>query len=212
MIMVYDARLSCGVHRQLLLEEQTKVVFIPADHMVDFWRVKEVCAGVGGFSQGLSYAGFETVALFDLNPLACMVMEMNYRAPVLCGDLLNSQDRYLLHVTPCALRCVFTCGFPCQPLSVQGDLRGERDSRALPFFYALKMFWEQQGSSLCMECVPNASRAPYVQRALQQLAWSLFHLYLYLSFPLQYLLIQIIYLQYAHAYSSPLEDIPIILY
>ena len=138
--------------------------------MVNYRMVKEVCAGIGGISQGLHHAGYETIAFFDCNPLACEVIEMNYHAPVICGNLLCSQDRYLLHVTPMAYRCVVACGFPCQPLSVQGDLKGEMDNRSAPFYYALKLFWEQQGSALLMECVPNALKAAYVQKALQQLS------------------------------------------
>ena len=155
------------------MKEKTKIVYIPEDHLVDHRQVKEVCAGLGGFTQGLSQAGFNTRAFMDINPLACKVLEMNDKAPVICGDLLCGQDRYLMHVTPEILRCTFTSGFPCQPLSVQGDQRGESDSRTAPFHFTLKMFWEQQGAALLLECVPNAFRAPFVQRALQKLSWSM---------------------------------------
>lgn len=173
MVMIYDAKLAFGANRQLVFEEKTKIVYIPEDHMVNYRMVKEVCAGIGGISQGLHHAGYETIAFFDCNPLACEVMEMNYHAPVICGNLLCSQDRYLLHITPMASRCVVACGFPCQPLSVQGDLKGEMDNRSAPFYYALKLFWEQQGSALLMECVLNALKAAYVQKALQQLSHSM---------------------------------------
>ena len=173
MMMVYDARLALGEKLQLVVEKETKIVEIPKDHMVDHRQVKEVCAGLGGFTQGLSQAGFNTKAFMDINPLACKVLEMDYKAPVICGDVLCGQDRYLMHITPEILRCSLTSGFPCQPLSVQGDQLGDRDSRAAPFHYTLKMFWEQQGAALLLECVPNAFRAPYVQRALQRLSWSM---------------------------------------
>ena len=172
-VMLYDARVAFGDKLVLKVEDITKVVAIPEDGAMNHLLVKEACAGIGGFSQGLSQAGFKTVAFLDNNPLACSVLKMNYKVPILCGDLLCGQDRHWLHSTPEPYRCTITCGFPCQPLSVQGDRRGDQDSRSIPFRFALKAFWEQQGAALLMECVPNAYRASYVQKALQQLSWSM---------------------------------------
>lgn len=173
-VMLYDARVAFSDKAVLMVEDTTKVVAIPDDDVMNHLLVKEACAGIGGFSQGLSQAGFQTVAFLDNKLLACSVLKMNYKVPILCGDLLRGQDRHWLHSTPEPYRCTITCGFPCQPLSVQGDRKGERDSRSIPFrFFALKTFWEQQGAALLMERVPNAFRASYVQKALQQLSWSM---------------------------------------
>ena len=72
-----------------------------------------------------------------------------------------------------APRCWLFCGFPCQPLSVQGDQRGEGDERADVFKAAVRSAWEQHSCGLLLDCLPAALQAPYVQMELQKLGWSL---------------------------------------
>ena len=89
------------------------------------------------------------------------------------GNVNLIEDRYRLHMTGGPARCTLLCGFPCQPLSSQGDLRGDKDDRAQPFFNALRLAWEQQMGAVILECVPLALEAPYIQEALQRFAWSM---------------------------------------
>jgi site-specific DNA-cytosine methylase len=89
------------------------------------------------------------------------------------GNVNLIEDRYRLHMTGGPARCTLLCGFPCQPLSSQGDLRGDKDDRAQPFFNALRLAWEQQMGAVILECAPLALEAPYIQEALQRFAWSM---------------------------------------
>lgn len=76
-------------------------------------------------------------------------------------------------MTPGPLRCLVASGFPCQPLSSQGDMKGQADSRSRPLHAVLKIAWEQQCSALLLENVKGALDASYIQEGLQKLAWSL---------------------------------------
>jgi len=50
----------------------------------------EICAGAGGQAIGLERAGFDHVALVELEPLACETMRMNRPGwNVIQGDLRN---------------------------------------------------------------------------------------------------------------------------
>ena len=73
------------------------------------------------------------------------------------GDV---QDRFRVHTTPAPFRRWLSSGFPCQPLSTQGDMKGQLDPRSDVFYGTLRAAWEQQAGG-------NAS---LVQ---EQLAWSL---------------------------------------
>ena len=171
MVMVYDAKVSYGVHAYLDIDGHSRVVPIPADQRP--WAVKEVCAGICGISMGLSACGFVRVASMDINEYMCEMQIKNGLNNVICGDLLQPMDRWLLHSTPSPERCTLVGGFPCQPLSSQGDQKGAEDVRALPFFALTKMMWEQRFCAAIFECVPAAMAAPYIQVAIQQLGWSM---------------------------------------
>ena len=138
------------------------------------WRcVKEVCAGMGGIAQGLEAIGFMKVAALDSNPLMCETLQRNGTPGVILGDVLVAADRGALHQTPSPLRCMVASGFPCQPLSSQGDMKGQDDTRSQPFYGMLKAAWEQQCSALLLENVKGAMDATYIQEGIQKLAWSL---------------------------------------
>ena len=64
-------------------------------------------------------------------------------------------------------------GFPCQPLSQQGDMQGPADVRTQVFYAVTKAAWEQQVAGVLLECVPGAMHAPHIQSELQKLGHSL---------------------------------------
>ena len=92
---------------------------------------------MGGIAQGLEAIGFNKVAALDCNPLMCETLERNGTPGVILGDVLVAADRAALHQTPNPMRCLVASGFPCQPLSPlsgQGDMKGQADSRSRPFY------------------------------------------------------------------------------
>ena len=82
-------------------------------------------------------------------------------------------DRHRFHECHDAPRCLLLSGFPCQPLSRQGDQKGQDDPRTKVFHAVLKSAWEQQAAGLILECVPAALKAPHIQHGLQKLGASL---------------------------------------
>jgi len=120
-----------------------------------------------------TYMGMNYLAAMGLNTLACDTLRANGVQHVLQGDVQNPQDRYRLHVTPQITRSMIAAGFPCQPLSTQGDGKGINYPRSGAFFGTTKMVWEQDSYGLLLECVPGAMHASFVQEELQKLAWSM---------------------------------------
>ena len=124
-------------------------------------------------STGLRPLGFLPQVGVDVNPYMCAALKANGYPNVIEGDVTDPLIRLRLHLAPEVFRGTLCAGFPCQPLSAQGDQRGEDDPRARPFRGVLHTMWEQQHGALVLECVPQAKVAPWVQRQLQQLAWSM---------------------------------------
>lgn len=163
---IYDARVSSGgAHFVLELAEYTKVVYIPDDEEGDMFKFKEVTAGVGGIGMAAKHLGFQCLALMDINQMVCETLAANGHYNVIQGDVLIPQDRFRLHECHNARRGWLFSGFPCQPLSTQGDQKGEHDERAKVFFAVIKTAWEQQVKGLLLECSGSTHcpiRAGYV--------------------------------------------------
>ena len=173
-MMLYNWRVSKALDSYMLLQEQASaMVEIPMDGDINALQLMEVCVGIGGISAGLKHLGYVPMVGMDVNPYMCDTLRANGHPHVLQGDLLCPDDRRRLHQVPKVFRGTLAAGFPCQPLSTQGDQKGEADPRALPFVGVLQVLWEQQHGSMILECVPNALTAPWVQSQLQRLAWSM---------------------------------------
>ncbi len=171
--MLYDWKVSAVDPFTLSSVEGSQLVYIPADEEATFFAMKEVCSGIGGIGMGAKQLGIRTIAALDLNPLVIRALELNGVSNPILGNIELRQDRFRLHVTPSPTRGWLACGFPCQPLSKQGDQRGANDPRSKAFHATLSTAWEQQASGLILECVPGAATADYIQQGLQCLAWSL---------------------------------------
>ena len=174
-VTVYDAMIKVTYEgmMQLDLDESSRYVCIPADENMTMNAIKDLCAGLGCISMAAEFLGIRSLATMDYNEKVVEVMRMNGGTQALIGDITKSQDRFLLHTTPQPVRCILSSGFPCQPLSRQGDLLGEADARSQAFFATTRVAWEQQVAALLMECVPGAMSAPYVQEEIQKLASSM---------------------------------------
>ncbi len=104
-------------------------------------RSIEICAGAGGQALGLEQAGFEHVAMVEIEPLACATLRKNRpHWNVIEGDIKSfSAKRY-------AGIDLLAGGVPCPPFSVAGKQLGHEDERDL-FPEALR---------LVKECMPKA--------------------------------------------------------
>lgn len=98
----------------------------------------EICAGAGGQAIGLERAGFEHLALVEIDPKACATLRLNRpNWNVLHGDVKHFSPRGLGEVD------LFSGGVPCPPFSIAGKQLGHLDERDL-FPEALRI------ASLCL--------------------------------------------------------------
>ena len=172
---IYDAYMvfDQGNQKWILKLDKAVSVKIPSDEEIDLTQVKELCAGIGGIAQGLEFLGMRRVASLELKSLMCQTMQKNSMCNIIQGGITHPLDRASLHLTPTPLRCLLASGFPCQPLSSQGDQLGHLDDRAQVFGDVIKSAWEQQCGGLLLENVPKAMKDAYIQDKVQKLAWSL---------------------------------------
>ena len=174
LVMLYDWKVSCTSGLvQLFQESDSRAVRIPRSDYSDPYKLMEVCSGLGGISTGLAPLGFVAMTAMDINSYMCDTLRQNGHRTVLQGDLQSSMDRHRLHLAPEVYRGTLCAGFPCQPLSRQGDQLGDKDPRSQVFTSTLKVMWEQQHCAMVLECVPGARQASWVQDQLQCLAWSM---------------------------------------
>eukprot|EP00435_Cladocopium_sp_Y103_P070672 s642_g35.t1 len=175
-VTLYDARRTWFESDQvwhLSCQPNSIGIVIPDKASSGIGGIKDICAGMGGITQGMEFVGFQRLASLDHRSLMCETLRRNGHMGVVQGDVLNPLDRAFFHATPSPMRCTLVSGFPCQPLSSQGDQRGCKDERSRPFFAVAKTAWEQQCLALVLENVKAAKDASYIQRTLQQLAWSM---------------------------------------
>jgi len=92
-------------------------------------KVLDLFSGIGGFSIGLEKAGFETVAFCEIEPYCRGVLERHWPDTPVYGDVkqLTAEQLRADGIIP----DVIVGGYPCQPFSVAGRQRGEKDPRHL---------------------------------------------------------------------------------
>jgi len=107
----------------------------------------EICAGGGGQALGLEQAGFEHVALVEIDPAACKTLRHNRpQWPVLECDL------HTFNARPYQGLDLLAGGVPCPPFSVAGKQLGEEDERDL-FPAALRLVRESRPKAVMLENV-----------------------------------------------------------
>ena len=88
-------------------------------------------AGIGGFDLGFEYAGFNIVWANDFDKYACKTYEANVSKNIVCGDIRIEKDNIPQHD-------VLIGGFPCQPFSTLGKLKGFEDEERGTLFFVIK--------------------------------------------------------------------------
>ncbi len=105
--------------------------------MKSFWRESmklrhlDLFSGIGGFSLGLeATGGFETVAFCDIEKYCLEILEKRYPGVPRYTNIkeLNHDTIKTDGVFPID---IITGGYPCQPFSVAGRKKGEKDPRHL---------------------------------------------------------------------------------
>ena len=114
---------------------------------MDILQSIEVCAGAGGQALGLEQAGFEHVALVEIDPHCCNTLRKNRpRWNVLEEDLTKFDGRPYWGID------LLAGGIPCPPFSVAGKQLGKADERNL-FPEILRLTSEMQPRAVMIENV-----------------------------------------------------------
>lgn len=138
----------------------------------------ELCAGAGGQALGLERAGFEHLALVELDAAPCSTLRLNRpQWHVIEGDLAHFDAR------PYAGVDLVAGGVPCPPFSKAGKQLGAEDARDL-FPQAIRVVDETRPKAVMLENVRGLLDAVFVyyrQKIAAQLQalgyWTDWHLF-----------------------------------
>jgi len=107
----------------------------------------EICAGAGGQAVGLEQAGFEHLALVEIESIACDTLRLNRpKWIVLNKDVKDFSAKQYNGVD------LFAGGVPCPPFSIAGKQLGHLDERDL-FPEALRLVKECNPKAVMLENV-----------------------------------------------------------
>lgn len=91
-----------------------------------------LCSGIGGLDLAAEWAGFKTIAQCEIDEYASKVLEKNFKGVPNLHDIRTVTNKRLIEcgIDPNDIT-VISAGFPCQPYSLAGKGRGDRDERDL---------------------------------------------------------------------------------
>ena len=91
-----------------------------------------LCSGIGGLDLAAEWAGFRTVAQCEIDGYASKVLAKNFKGVPNLHDIRTvTNGRLREHGIDPGEITVISAGFPCQPYSLAGKGRGDRDERDL---------------------------------------------------------------------------------
>ena len=107
----------------------------------------EICAGAGGQAVGLEQAGFEHLALVEIETIACTTLNLNRpNWNVINKDVKDFSAKQYKGVD------LLAGGVPCPPFSIAGKQLGQLDERDL-FPEALRLVKECSPKAVLLENV-----------------------------------------------------------
>lgn len=86
-------------------------------------QMLDLFSGIGGFSLAAAWAGITTVGFCETDKFCNNVLKKHWPTVINYGDI--RQLEFKKHVN------LITGGFPCQPFSIAGKRKGEKDNRYL---------------------------------------------------------------------------------
>ena len=95
------------------------------------YKTVSLFSGIGGFDLGFLYAGFDIIWANDFDKYACETYVANVGENIVCGDIRVEKKNIPEHD-------VLIGGFPCQPFSTLGKLKGFDDEERGTLFFEIK--------------------------------------------------------------------------
>lgn len=112
------------------------------------YRTVSLFSGIGGFDLGFSNAGFDIVWANDFDKYACETFKANISKNIVGGDINEHLDEIPEHD-------ILIGGFPCQPFSTLGKLKGFDDERGTLFFTIKEIITKHHPKVVVLENVKN---------------------------------------------------------
>ena len=112
------------------------------------FRVVSLFSGIGGLDLGFEYAGFNVIWANDFDKYAVETYKANVGNQIVCGDIRNELDNIPNHD-------ILIGGFPCQPFSTLGSLKGFEDERGTLFFVIKQIIKSHYPKVILLENVKN---------------------------------------------------------
>lgn len=113
------------------------------------FKVVSLFAGIGGLDLGFDYAGFNIIWANDFDKWACQTYKANVNENIVEGDISQMKNMIPDHD-------VLIGGFPCQPFSTLGKLKGfEDEDRGNMFFEIMSIVKEHDTKVIVLENVKN---------------------------------------------------------
>ncbi len=112
-------------------------------------RVCSLFAGIGGICQSFKNHGFDIVYANEIDKYACQTYRNNYKNHIDENDInkidINSMPNF----------DILSAGFPCQPFSIAGEMKGLDDIRGNLFFSIVNILSKKLPQIILLENVPN---------------------------------------------------------
>jgi len=119
------------------------------------YKFVDLFSGAGGMSQGLTQAGFKSVASVEINPIASMTYQNNFpECRHFCGSIEDFHPEKWLEEMDKKNINIVVGGPPCQGFSVAGK-RDPNDPRNRLFKQFIRVVSEIQPDYVVMENVPG---------------------------------------------------------
>ncbi len=113
------------------------------------YSVVSLFAGIGGLDLGFEYAGFDIIWANDFDKWACQTYRANVNNNIVEGDICKLKSTIPAHD-------VLIGGFPCQPFSTLGKLKGfEDENRGNMFFEIMGIVKKHDTKVIVLENVKN---------------------------------------------------------
>lgn len=115
------------------------------------WRVADLFCGIGGFRIGFEKAGFKNFVFSnDCDKWCKVTYEKNFGE-----DTLDNRSIESVGLNEIPDLDIILAGFPCQPFSMAGKMKGFDDARGHAFFNLAKIIKEKKPSIIVLENVKH---------------------------------------------------------